>query len=117
MSNDFDPAKYTVSPEQIREQAASVPRRIRKRREQFVSVPWSWVERLAGAPGQTYRVALCVLHLHWKGHGKPFKLPNGMLRIDGVSPRSKWRALDDLERRGLIAVERRRKRSPIVRVL
>jgi len=45
------------------------------------------------------------------------KFPNGMLGIDGVSRRSKWRALNDLERRGLITVERRPGRSPIVRLL
>jgi len=67
--------------------------------------------------GQTYRVALCLLHLNWKAGGKPVKFPNGMLGIDGVSRRSKWRALNDLERRGLITVERRPGRSPIVRLL
>jgi hypothetical protein len=116
MSGDFDPAKYTVSPEQIGE-VPRVPRRIRKRREQFVLVPWTWIEKLEGASGQTYRVALHILHLHWKHGEQPFKLPNGMLRIDGVSRRSKWRALEDLERRGLIVIERRRKRSPIIRML
>jgi hypothetical protein len=43
--------------------------------------------------------------------------PNGMLKYDGISWKSKWRALTDLERRGLITVVRRRRKSPIVRVL
>jgi hypothetical protein len=94
-----------------------VPEKIRRRCQQFVKVPWAWVERLEGAAGQTYRVALCLLHLNWKAGGKPVKFPNGMLGIDGVSRRSKWRALNDLERRGLITVERRPGRSPIVRLL
>jgi uncharacterized membrane protein len=53
----------------------------------------------------------------WKNRGAPIKLTNGMLRIEGISRRSKWRALNGLERRGLIAVERRLRRSPIIRLL
>jgi hypothetical protein len=95
----------------------STSRKIQKRREHFVRMPWAWLERLDGASGQTYRVALCLLYLHWKGGGEPIKLANGMLRIDGVSRRTKWRALNDLERRGLITTERRPRQSPIIRVL
>jgi DNA-binding transcriptional ArsR family regulator len=40
-----------------------------------------------------------------------------MLAIDGVPPTSKRRALRDLERRGLIIVERQSRKSPIVRLL
>ena len=96
---------------------AFVPRKIQKRRQHFVMVPWSWIERLNGATGQTYRVAMILLYMDWKNRGAPIKLPNGMLEIDGVSRYSKWRALGDLEQRGLISVERRRRRSPIVRLL
>jgi hypothetical protein len=109
----FDPAKLALTPAQ-KAQWASTPRKIVRRREQFVLVPWSWIEKLNGATGQTHRVALCLLYLHWKGDGRPIKLANGMLWIDGVSRQSKWRALGDLERRGLIVVERRPKRAPIV---
>jgi hypothetical protein len=96
---------------------AVVPRKIKKRRQHFVMVPWSWIERLNGATGQTYRVALILLYMSWKNRGAPTKLPNGMLRIDGISRQSKWRALGDLEQRGLITVERRPRRSPTVRLL
>ena len=93
---------------------ATVSAKIDKRRGQFIRLPWLWFEKLAGATGQTYRVALYLLFLHWKNGCKPIKLANGMLAIDGVSRQSKWRALGELERRGLIRVERRPKRSPIV---
>jgi hypothetical protein len=92
------------------------PKKIGERRQQFVRVPWPWVEALAGLPGQTYRVALLLLHLHWKSGGKPIKLANGMLTIGGVSRQSKWRALRDLEKRGLILVKCRPKRSPLIRL-
>jgi hypothetical protein len=96
---------------------AVVPRKIRRRRQQFVKVPWTWIERLKGAGGQTYRVALCLLHLHWKNRGEPIKLASGMLLFDGISRYSKWKALGDLERRGLVTVERRPRRSPIIRLV
>jgi hypothetical protein len=94
----------------------AVPRKIQKRREHFVQVPWRWVEKLKGAASQTWYLAHHLLYLHWKGGGEPIKLANGMLEFDGISRQSKWRALGDLERRGLIMVERRPKRSPIVRL-
>lgn len=95
---------------------AAVPAKVRKRREQFIIVPMVWFEKLAGATNQTHRVALYLLHLHWKNHSKPFKLPNGMLQIDGISRYSKWRALVELEQRGLISVERRPGKSPLVQL-
>ena len=44
------------------------------------------------------------------------QLANGMLKIDGVSRASKWRALAELERRGLISIERRSRKSPLITV-
>lgn len=102
---------------EVSEHRAIVPKKIRKRQQGFVMVPWAWVEKLKGATGQTYRVALCLLHLNWKNKGEPVKLANGMLHIDGVGRHSKWRALNDLEGRGLIIVERRLRRSPLVRLV
>jgi hypothetical protein len=40
-----------------------------------------------------------------------------MLAMDGVPSESKRRALRDLERRGLITVERWLKKSPVVRLM
>jgi hypothetical protein len=93
---------------------ARVPAKIRKRREQFIRVPWAWLEKLRGAPGQTIWLAVYLLHLHWVNHGKPFTLANGMLRSDGLSRQSKWRALADLERIGLVEVRRQKGKSPTI---
>src|SRR5512139_3263679 len=83
----------------------AVPRqKLQKRRQHFIRFPMTWFERMRGAPGQTYRVALYLLYLNWKGKGAPIKLANGMLQEDGVGRHSKWRALGDLEARDLIAV-------------
>jgi hypothetical protein len=106
----IDPAKFAAPP---------IPAKIRKRRKDFVMLPMTWYDKLAN-PIPTSRltclVAWHILHLHWKSRGKAFKLPNGTLRYDGVSRFAKWRALADLEQRGLITIERRRRKSPIIHV-
>ena len=94
----------------------TTPAKIQKRRKKFIMVPLGWVEKLEGCSGHTYHVALHLLYLHWTSHGKPIQVANGMLRYDGVSRRSKWRALTQLEQRGLIIIERRNRRSPIIRL-
>lgn len=96
---------------------AVVPEKIRRRRRHFIKLPMTWYERLNGAGGQTYQLAWWLLYMHWKDRSQPIKLANGMLGYDGVSRKSKWRALNDLESRGLIVVERRPRRSPIVRLV
>jgi len=113
----FDLEKLRVDPadgELVR--LAKVPTKIQKRRRHFVQVPMLWVEKLNGASGQTHQVALHLLFLHWKDGGDPIKLGNGMLMAAGVPSQSKRRALRELERRGLITVEWRRKKSPLIRV-
>jgi hypothetical protein len=99
-------------------QWAAAPKKIRQRRQQFVQVPWTWLERLAQSrSANTYRVAVTLLYLHWKANDSPIKLANGMLGIDGVSRSSKWRALAELERFGLITISRRYKKSPIITLI
>ena len=93
-----------------------VPRKMQKRQEHFVRVPWTWIDQLRGADGQTYRLALYLLYLDWKGNGAPVKLTSGALAVDGVPRETKRRALADLERRGLVTVEKLPRKSPIVRL-
>jgi hypothetical protein len=101
----------------IREKRIDTPRKLQKRGRHFIQVPWAWMDRLRGASGQTYRVAWILLYLHWKSGGRPITLANGMLEIDGVSRFSKLCALRDLEQRGLITVERRPSKSPVIRLV
>jgi hypothetical protein len=112
----FNLNNLQLAGDQIPERRARVPRKIQRRQQHFAQVPWDWIETLDGAAGQTYRVALYLLYLHWKDGGKPIKFATSTLRSDGVSRQSKWRALVDLERRGLISIERRRRLAPLVRL-
>jgi hypothetical protein len=99
-----------ISARQLESTAPRVP----KRKKQFVKVPMPWVDRLDGATGQSYRVALLLLYEGWRASTNTVKLGNSMVAFNGVSRQSKWRALTDLEKRGLIKVERRPKKSPLV---
>ena len=95
---------------------AVTPAKIQKRQEHFIMVPVVWDDKLTGCTGHTYKIALRVLYLHWKNHGKPFRLSNGMLKYDGVSRDTKRRALAVLEQLGLISVERPSRKSPTIHV-
>ena len=94
-----------------------MPTKIRRRHQHFIKVPFEWVEKLNGASGQVHQVALHLLYRHWKSDGQPIKVANGMMAMDGIPPQSKRRSLRELERRGLIKVQWRANRSPIVQVL
>jgi hypothetical protein len=119
-ANPFDPAKLRMDVGEVR---AIVPQKIQQRRLEFAMVPMAWYERLGGASGHTWQVAVFLCHLDWKVNGKPppsglpIKLASGMLKNDGVSHQSKCRALRDLERRGLVTVEWWSRKSPIVRLM
>jgi len=117
-SDGIDLTKFRLDPATL--STPPVPTKIRKRREQFVMLPMWWAEELAKEPiatGSTFYLAIHLWHLDWKNHRKPFKLGNGMLEYDGVSRQTKWRALRDLERRGLIRVECRDSKSPIIQLI
>jgi hypothetical protein len=98
-------------------QVPRTPPKIAKRRQHFIMVPFDWLERLKGAGGQIWHVALHLQYLHWKGKGKPITLANGMLEYDGINRRTKWWALAELEQRGLISIERRKGKSPLIRMI
>jgi hypothetical protein len=110
----FDIENMRLSSEQVH--SPRTPHRITKRREHFIQVPFDWLERLKGANGRVYALALHLQYLRWRHQGQSFKLPNGMLKIDGIDRFAKWRALRELERRGLISIECRPKKSPLISI-
>lgn len=115
--DQFDLNQLRLTPEQIAAHAVKVtPAKVRKRRDHFVQIPFTWVERLNGVSGKGCVLALHLTYLHWRNRGKPFALSNGMLEFDGISRASKWRGLVELEDRGLITIERRPSKSPIITV-
>jgi hypothetical protein len=79
-------------------------------------MPIEWQDALCGAGGKTYAVALELLQLAFRRKSRTITLPNTTVSAAGISRSAKARALADLEKRGLIWVERRPRKSPIVRL-
>ena len=75
---------------------------------------WQAVLADKQAEGATYRVALYLLDRATFSEKVP--LGNRVLEKHGVNRWAKWRALEVLRRAGLIAVEARRGRPPLVKV-
>ena len=117
---DFDLELLTINPTDptlVPARTARVRSSDDKARRYFVKVPWTLVQKLDGAPGQTYRLALQILFSHFRERGASVTLSNRTIERVGIPSQSKRRALRDLERRGLVSVEWRSKRSPVVHVL
>ena len=81
----------------------------------YTLVPREWELRLLDAKRiSTYRLAIELLYLHWYGNGKPVTVSSKVAQAVKISARSKWEALAELERLGLIEVDRRPRKSPRV---
>jgi hypothetical protein len=114
VKDPFDLENLKLKPGNVVSVSKVTPRKIAKRRQCFVQVPWALVEALRGVSSQTWYLAMYLAHLRWKNGDVPIKLANGMLEYDHLSRATKWRALAELERRELISVERRPRKSPII---
>jgi len=112
----LDPAMASApAPAQATTTTATATTRPKRNRD-FVMVPTSWVRRLAQAQACTYRLALHVLYLDWKHDGHQFRLTNEGLGAANVSRWGKYAALRELEGLGLVTVDRRFKKSPLIKV-
>jgi hypothetical protein len=111
----FDLSRYAPPPGMVR---TTKPKREAKRLAGFVMVPWAWANALAAsdASGKVWTVACHILYETWRAKGQPIKVPNGMLARCGVSRQAKYRALQKLEQLGLVSVEWRDSKSPIVTI-
>jgi hypothetical protein len=106
----IDPADVNLQPK-----AARPKKRWRRR---FIKFPWAWMDRLKAANrGVTYRLALLLAYEHWRTGGRTIVLSNMAVEREGISRRSKWNALREMECMGLITVERRPRKSPRINLL
>jgi hypothetical protein len=84
-----------------------------RRTDKFALVPLWWAESAAAA-GRNINFMVCIdlVYRAWlvRGSGKTFIMPNRK----GVDPRTKIHTLRSLEKAGLITVEWRERKSPVV---
>jgi hypothetical protein len=118
MDDDIGIEKLRVDPAQMQQiiQEQQVRKSKRKGWQRVCTVlPREWELRLLRAKRiSTYRLAIELLYLHWYGNGKPITVSGKVAQAVKISARSKWEALAELERLGLVEVDRRPRKSPRV---
>jgi DNA-binding transcriptional ArsR family regulator len=79
----------------------------------------SWLKlALPAVGGAKLAVALYLYRLRVVQHSRTVAVPNGWLRYElGISRRTKYKALKDLERAGLIKIQRKGREAPTVTFL
>ena|ERR1700724_3745625 len=102
-------------PSRRRRRGRATATKVNPKKETFVKVPLWWIERATYAT-RAPQAFVCVwlLHLAWKTKSTTFPVPNGLLEARGVDRRMKRRALAALEAAGMITVDRRDSKTPIV---
>jgi hypothetical protein len=89
-----------------------------KRETQFAPVPLEWAAKVAKRTrSPAFAVKVALAYMAWKAGGPTFPLTNTLLDRLGVNRENKRRALANLEKNGIIQLERRGRRAPIVTVL
>jgi hypothetical protein len=92
--------------------------RPRRRSREFIQLSREQFDRLTKAKRPSAeRVFLHLLFLTWRLPDKPVVLANTGLADKGIDRHAKRRALLELEALGLVRVEWRRQKSPIITVL
>ena len=109
-----------VDPAQMQQALEQQARKSKRKEWQrlYTVIPREWELRLLEAKRiSTYRLAIELLYLHWCGKGKPVTVSSKVAKAANLSARSKGNALAELERLGLIKMERGLRRSPRVVLL
>jgi hypothetical protein len=87
----------------------------RKWERRYTIFPYAWQVRLRDCKASsTYRLALHLLYEHWRSGGHRIRLSNVALATEGVGRTAKLHGLRELERVGLVQVEWRPKKAPLV---
>jgi hypothetical protein len=118
----FDPANLRIDPTDpafaAKPDTPNPKRKTSKWKRQFTLFPYTWQERLQGCKaGSTYRLALYLLYEHWRNRGRRIRLSNGVLAAEGVRRTVKLDGLRELERAGLVQVQWRLHKAPLVTCL
>ena len=87
--------------------------------QQFLKgpVPLLWLQAAARLPGRSLHVAMVLWHAARHSTSSSVNLSNALCQRFGLDRNAKYRALSLLEGAKLVAVERRRGRSPLVTIL
>ena len=100
-------------------QAQGIPTKPGHRRprltETFARIPYDRARRLYGLSGAAWALLIELDRLLFEGRGcNPVRLTTKVLKASGLSEKRKRYGLEELEDAGIIAVERKRGRSPLI---
>jgi hypothetical protein len=94
-----------------------MPNAARHSVDPFDKFPRWWTLKMRDAGVGSFKLALLLLHLNWKSRGRPVVVSAAAAKDRGVGTRQKVTAVLELERLGIIRVERRPKKSSLITVL
>ena len=99
--------------------SAALPKRLRTYKFLKGPIPLEWLARAAALPGKSLAIALILWHLFGMGREdpRPISLGNGLPKKFGVTRSAKYRALQWLSDAGLVAVDQKTGRNPLVKLL
>ncbi|SRR6266478_1619342 len=90
----------------------------KKSKEVFAKITDSQFEKIIHIEsGASVKIFIALVYQAFKHWDKPFQLSTDNFAKNGFSRTTQWRALTQLEKVGLISVERRHRGPPIITVL
>jgi hypothetical protein len=97
-------------------QSTQIPHRVKSSKTKFLRGPidWPWLAAASRLPGKTLHVAAAIHFLNGFQQTGTVKLSPSVLRELGVKRHAAYRAVEALEKAGLISTIRKRGCSPIV---
>ena len=119
MSTQINLDSLRLTSETTLESKRRSPSRIRRNTGRFLKGPiqLDWLVAAAKLPGKSLHVAIALSFLSGLTKSKSVRLTHATLDLFGVSRHSSYRALSQLESRGLVSVTRHPGRAPVVRLL
>jgi hypothetical protein len=112
---DFERLRSRPSP--ARQQTLKPARPAKGERFLKGPVPLPWLERAASLPGKSLHVGVAVWYAAGLMRSRSVTLSNIAGLRFGLDRNAKYRALEWLEGAGLVAVERKPGRAPVVTIL
>jgi hypothetical protein len=117
VAGEFAPTADPIEFEEAR--LESIEMKTQRRYDRFLKgpVPWDWIVRASALPGKALVIGLCLWRLQGATKSPTVTLSNAELSPFRIDRAAKSRALDALEKAGLITAVRKTGRWPIVTLL
>ena len=118
-ASGFNIAKFNLNEPQVRQPHVSRKCLVSQRRlkgEFIKAVPLQWLAPVVACPGKVLAVALAIWFQFGRCKEKPFKLTSAILKRFSVSRKARYHGLKELEKLGLITVQRQAGKNPVVTV-